>query len=283
MSAFFFPHRSELFFFPYRLEPFFFTRWAEQTYKMTDTEEVNPSVRALSVKLPEFWPSKPSLWFKQAEAAFRRANITRSFTKYDHVLIKLPREILDSVADIVEGVEDSTADPYEQLRDRLVKDYGPTQWQRCDSIIDHPGLGDSRPSHLMAQMLSLLPPEEKPGILFQAHFLRHMPSDIRTHLAAQKFESARAMASHADLLWDARGQRQVVQALTGQSKVRLGSSSPTKAGSQTSRRQRSPSQRSPSPDNRAKLCFYHSRFGTKARVCKAPCDWTGNDPAAGNK
>ncbi len=55
------------------------------------------NVNAVAVKLPEFWPADPTTWFHQAEAAFRRSNVTQSFTKYDHVLMKLPKDVIMSV------------------------------------------------------------------------------------------------------------------------------------------------------------------------------------------
>ena len=61
-----------------------------------------------NVKLPDFWSANPRIWFKQAEATFRRANCTDSFTKYDHVLMKLPQDVLDTVVDIINDVEETT-------------------------------------------------------------------------------------------------------------------------------------------------------------------------------
>jgi hypothetical protein len=52
------------------------------------------SVSAVAVKLPEFWTSDPIMWFWQAEACFRRSNITTSSTMYDHVLMKLPEAVV---------------------------------------------------------------------------------------------------------------------------------------------------------------------------------------------
>jgi hypothetical protein len=50
-------------------------------------------VNAVAVKLPDFWTADPTTWFAQAEAAFRRSNVTVSYTKYDHVLMKLPQDV----------------------------------------------------------------------------------------------------------------------------------------------------------------------------------------------
>lgn len=224
----------------------------------------------VSVKLPEFWANKPTLWFKQVEAAFRRGRITTSATKYDYVLVKLPPEILDSVADIVNAVDDETADPYEQLKARLEGDYGLSKWQQAARIVDHPGLGDGRPSALMSQLLALLPTGEKPGTLFQYMFLRHLPSDMRSILVASKVEDARALAEQADLLWDARGGH--------------GATAHAVSGGSTPPRRRSPSRggrsRAPTPGPDA-LCFYHRRFAERAHRCRPPCSWTGNAPAVG--
>lgn len=35
---------------------------------------------------------------------------------------------------------------------------------------------------------------------------------------------------------------------------------------------------SPVPTSRRQLCWYHSRFGRRARRCESPCDWQGNIP-----
>ena len=228
-------------------------------------------------KLPEFWAANPRMWFKQAEAAFRRSNINNSYIKYDYVLMKLPTEVLDTVVDIVNEVEDNTPDAYERLRDRLIGDYGLTQWQRAARIVDFPGLGDGRPSALMSAMLALLPPGEKAGVLFQYHFMRHMPSDIRSHLAAKTFDSAREMASHADLLWDANGAGKLVNALTSSS-GNSRSSSPARGRRQSPGR--AGNRRSQTP-GASPLCFYHHRFADRATKCRAPCAWQGNGPTAG--
>jgi hypothetical protein len=66
------------------------------------------NVNAVAVKLPEFWPADPNTWFHQAEAAFRRSNVTQSFTKYDHVLMKLPTDVVMSVRDLVNSMQPNT-------------------------------------------------------------------------------------------------------------------------------------------------------------------------------
>jgi hypothetical protein len=47
------------------------------------------TVNTVAVKHPEFWTADPNTLFSLAEASFRRSNVTSSYTKYDHVLMKL--------------------------------------------------------------------------------------------------------------------------------------------------------------------------------------------------
>ncbi len=38
------------------------------------------TVNTVAVKLPEFWTADPNTWFSQAEASFRRSNVSASYT-----------------------------------------------------------------------------------------------------------------------------------------------------------------------------------------------------------
>jgi hypothetical protein len=223
------------------------------------------------------------MWFKQAEAAFRRGNVTQSLVKYDFVLMKLPPAVVQAVRDLIQSVDDATPDAYEQLKGRLVGSFGQSMWQQANAIIDHPGVGDTRPSALMNSMLSLLPEGERPGILFLAHFLRRLPAEIRNHLAGAKFDSPRDMAAHADVLWDARGGAAMM--------AHVDYSSSRGRSPQRRDRWQSPARKSPgrgsrsgqrqqTPGREEKLCFYHKRFGARAYACRAPCTWAGNEKAA---
>ncbi len=104
-------------------------------------------VNAVAVKLPDFWTADPTTWFAQAEAAFRRSNVTASYTKYDHVLMKLPQDVAMSVRDLVNSMQPNTPDAYEQLKARLTSSYAKTRWQQVFTLLDMPSLGDRRPPH----------------------------------------------------------------------------------------------------------------------------------------
>jgi len=257
-----------------------------------DVQDAAP-VAHVAVKLPEFWVKDPAMWFSQAEAQFRRARVTREMTKYDHVLTKLPENVIMSVRALISQIEannDLEGESYQMLKTALLASYGKSKWQMAYELLDHPDLGDRRPSTMMAEMLSLRYETTEPDTLFLALFLRRLPASIRDHLAAKDCKTATEMAQHADILWDARNSASVSSVSESLAAVSVRSASP--------RGSRSPDRRTRSPDRRrdnsrrprpqtpgrkdshpntdGKICFYHVQYGARAQRCRAPCAWTEN-------
>jgi len=232
-------------------------------------------VNNVAVKLPDFWVADPDMWFFQAEAAFRNARITQSRTKFDHVVMRLPEAVSIALRALLLSVDDDTADPYGLLKQKLTTTYGKTRWQRAFALLDHPDLGDRRPSAMMAEMIALLPAGAQPDTLFLALFLRRLPPSMRDHLAGADNDTADEMAAHADLLWDARNSQQVAAVETPVAAVRP--YSPGRQGRSPDRRhqQRSKSrQQTPHQDRRDNgWCRNHRRLGSQTRNCIAPCSY----------
>jgi len=225
-------------------------------------------INRVAVKLPDFWLSKPRLWFLQVEACFRTANITADRTRYDYAMQKLPHDVLESVADLVEDIaaDEAAADCYQRLHDRLTGSFGDTEWTQLEKLVTHPGLGDSRPSALMNSLLALLPAGEKPGKLFRHMLVRHLPADVRGQLPAAA--TPHELAAEADRIWSTRGGGAAVMAVAPRA------ASPRRRSPSRPRRSRAST---PGPD---RLCFYHSRFGTRAHKCEPGCSWSENTVAA---
>ena len=232
-----------------------------------------------NIKLPEFWPDDMELWFARVESSFRRFRVTDSMVKFDCVMDKLPNDTLSAIKDIVRVV-DNLPDPYQQVKQRLLSCHKPTVWKQVAKVIFHPELGGSRPSALMASMMSNLPEGEEPGFLFLGLFLHRLPADLREHLAAREFNTPQEMAAHADVLWDARHSANSMAANTVNAVGRA--VSPARSRNRSPSRGRQGRSQTPAPDDG--MCFFHQRFGRKARKCTPPCTYKeqGNYLAAGD-
>jgi hypothetical protein len=198
-------------------------------------------VAHVAVKLPDFWVKDPKMWFSQAEA-----RITQQSTMYDYILMKLPEDVVMSVRALVSAIE---ADPVKQetsynlLKEALLGSYGKTKWQMAYALLDHHDLGDRRPSAMMAEMLSLRFETSAPDSLFLALFLRRLPASVRDHLAAVNHTTATEMATHADVLWDARNTTSVSAVTDSLAAVSVRSASPDRRAKSPDRRVRSPERR----------------------------------------
>lgn len=135
---------------------------------------------------------------------------------------------------------------YDALKTFLLSLFELSELEKADRLLSLNGLGDSKPSELMERMLAVLGAAD-PSFLFAHIFLRQLPAPVRTALASSPLPSSRdyrALAVEADRIFLANRQ-QFVHALL-------------------------PTQRRQHKDG---WCYYHSRFGAKAKQCRQPCSF----------
>lgn len=220
---------------------------------MPEGEEAQ--VQAVSLKLPQFWPQQPEIWFAQAEAQFAIRNITVDETKYYYVVAALDQDTAARVLDLLKNPP--AAGKFAALRNRLLETFTLSEFERAGRILHMPELGDDKPSALMDKMLGHLG-SHTPCFLFQRVFLERMPEEIRPALVHANLADPRELARMADQLWQAHRQETCVV------------------------RNRKTAQKKDRPTT--EICYYHHRFGQEARQCRAPCKFSmampsGNDPA----
>ena len=120
----------------------------------TQSSETLPSVGAVALKLPPFWPESAEVWFAQAEAQFNIKGISSSSTKFYHCVASMSQEVASQMLDLIR--DPPASKPYEVFKSRLDKTYALNDYQRFESLISLPIFGDQKPSHLMNRMLALL-------------------------------------------------------------------------------------------------------------------------------
>ena len=230
-----------------------------------------------TVKLPEFWPDSTALWFARADAQFRLKKITAEQTKFDHVITMLDSKTAAQVMDVLITPPDH---PYTVLKERLTKTFALTKSEKASRIIDKDGLGDQTPTQCLTIMLNWVPAEEQPGFLFREHFLRQLPSQVRTSLAqststGSSREDLRALAEEADKYFRSMGARISAIQTARPGPVPVSVPGPSSANLDDWSRDQLVSA---VLGKKTGLCRNHDKFGSKAWYCKSPCSWTGPPP-----
>lgn len=247
-----------------------------------------PAVGEVKVKLSPFWFDKPKIWFAQAEAQFEIARITQDSTKYGYVLSMLDSRVADEVEDII--VNPPAEGRYEFLKSELIARLSSSKEQKVRQLLSEQQLGDRKPSAFLRHLRSLAGTDvgNKSGILREL-WMRRLPQEVQRILMAQKdldldkvaeiadaivdtpMSSHSALSVHAasavpavpDLVSMAKCIEELTKKVDALANSRSRSSSRSRSRSRSSSKSRSTSQ----------LCWYHARFGTKARKCVTPCTW----------
>ena len=238
-----------------------------EVFAIVSEDSTNMANGDVYVRLPEFWEHAAVAWFAHVEAHFACRRVCDDDLKYFHVVAALGSSTSTRLVGFI-------ADPphqyrYEAIKAHLLKTFSLSAKERARQIFDIQGLGDSKPSQLMEKMLNLLGGED-PRILFVETFLRHLPPRVQTALANTTITDPRALAEEADRFFLATQQPGAdVLAAT----LRPPSPGRRAWGEQTAA--------APGRRGNAGECFYHARFGAKAKKCIAPCSYKppGNEGA----
>ena len=259
-----------------------------------DTAAATAPVRvaAVNLKLPPFWPSDPDVWFAQVEAQFATRGITQQKTKFDYVVASLSPEFATEVRDLI--LHPPATRPYDTLRDQLVRRTAVSEQRRLQQLLTAEELGDRKPSQLLRRMEQLLGDRAAAadGPFVRELFLQRLPAHVRMVLASTSDStSLEDLANLADRVMEvapptmAAIQTASVEMQTLRTEVgRLRELVKTLAPRDQSSHNRSPSPRRrrftpPPTPQREGLCWYHARFGDRARKCTPPCSHSENSTA----
>lgn len=260
----------------------------DQDEQRRHTDDINIET-ARVVKLPPFWKENPTLWFAQVEATFAISKITGDETRFRYTIINLDQSSLPFVSDII------TSPPaqgrYEALKTRLISAFGETTASKLRRLLRGQELADEKPSNLLQRLRNLAGGQCTDSIL-NTIFMEHLPENVRTILAISETTDLAKLALQADKILEVsrpnlavvtssqaaqaapsdelRELKSAIEELT-----REASRSRFSRGSRNEAREKRA--RSPSRTRRLRtdLCFYHRRFGEKARSCEDPCAWKG--------
>lgn len=278
-----------------------------------ETVSIAPQIEVarVGVRVPPFWIEKPGLWFAQLEAQFALANITADTTKYYTIIGQLEPRYLTEVEDII---NDPPADgKYLKLKAELIKRLSASSELKVKQLITEAELGDRKPSQFLRHLKSLAGPDV-PDQFIKTIWASRLPQNTQQIIASQTTVLAsEKLAEMADKIHEITpAYPQIAAASHNSPLISSGTNSAldnmaksieelthqisaltahnyrgrTRGRFYERSRNRSPSagrnsERSHSSYRDQPLCYYHARFGSKARRCIKPCDFSsrsGNAP-----
>ena len=233
---------------------------------------------AVTVKMPIFWPQNVEVWFLHVDAQFHLRHVTEQLTKYYHLVSALPADVCARMSDIMSAIP--TTDPYDKLRQRVIQLHSQTDYQRIESMILYPALGDGNPSALLDNLIQICPSSMVKTPFLHYSFLSRLPPDIRTHLIPENYSSSQELGMEADRLWTLGRSRPSISAVT----EHCSDTEPTHTCCAARTPDRNYKNRKPKPPPNG-WCFNHAKWGNQTMKCVPPCTWkpAGNHTAGGGR
>ena len=223
---------------------------------------------AVSVKLPEFWLSDPAPWFQHIEALFHLRGITADDSKYFLTVAALDQQSTRRVMQLLQ--DPPVRGKYDALKRLLLRRFSLSAAERADRLLSLPGLGDGSAVDRMDEMLSLLG-SDSGGFLFPHIFLRQLPPQVRATLANSPRlaeNDFRGLAEEADRVLLSTRRLSVQSVASEPPRLSVDDADPVVVAGVSTRKH-------------GDLCFFHRRYGAKARRCVPPCafEMAGNAKA----
>lgn len=274
------------------------------------TARGKPQVHRVGVKVPPFYPGKPSVWFKQLEGQFKLAGIKVDETKFYYATSQLEPPYVDIIDDIIENPPET--DMYETFKRELISRLTKSKEKKVLQLLTHEELGDRKPSQFLRHLQNLAGPGV-PDDFIKTVWSSRLPNSTQAIIAAQPSTSLKVLADLADRVHDVVPSFHQVASTSKMTKPvadyrqQASTSAPPQQNSMEfmarqiadltkqvsalatqvresrprSRLQRSqPKQRRSSSGNRSQssyrkypTCWYHARFGEAANRCVKPCDF----------
>ncbi|XP_078051694.1 uncharacterized protein LOC144477829, partial [Augochlora pura] len=162
-----------------------------------------PAVNRVAVRIPEFSPTDPELWFAMVERSLDASGVTAESTKFGYVLGALNAEYAAEVRDIILN---PSAEPFTKLKVELIKRIGASQELKTRRLLEHEEMGDRKPSQFLRHLRSLGGAAVSEAIL-RTLWLGRLPASMQVVLSRQRDVELDRVAEMADTIAEALGPR----------------------------------------------------------------------------
>lgn len=246
-------------------------------------------VDRVSLKVPPFWPNEPALWFAQLDSQFAISGIVNDNTKYNIVVANLDFNQVQLVRDLI--AQPPTANQYGTIKQELIQRLSASQHQKIHQLLQQEEMGDRKPSEYLRKLQSLAP-TSLPEDFLRTLWTGRLPQQIQTILTTQEGMSLDNLAKLADKVHevctpslactvssvDSDIHKQLAEIVKRLDRLETKSCCHRQSRSRSRTSERTTTNRA---SNQSTLCYYHSRFGDKAKKCNSPCSFTLSENSRG--
>jgi hypothetical protein len=134
------------------------------------------------------------LVYQHAEGTFRLHSIADEESRFYNCLHVLPETTVSLITSLLK-VDPLPANPYTELRRRLLAAHQLTDIQRVEQLFSLPPLAAQKPSKLLAEMLRLCPRGQENNAFFNCLFLNKLPWELRILLSEADMADKQALGS----------------------------------------------------------------------------------------
>ena len=242
-----------------------------QQQATTSQQQATNTAAAVTAKLPDFYTHNPEGWFINAEAQFALAKITDEKTKFYHAVKTLDPKTSEEIQHFLTEQcqnNDQQATPYTNLKKQLLKVFGKSKTSKMAELLTMHSFNENGAESTLRRMRVLCTDMDT---MLQCKLLSMAPLSTRTAVASQEFETAEDLAQALD---KAREREKFISPSISSVSEET-QQYDIAAASKTATFNRARQDKAKHTDNRT-ICFYHDRFGYKAKKCTgAPCKFAG--------
>ncbi|XP_076285565.1 uncharacterized protein LOC143211618 [Lasioglossum baleicum] len=149
----------------------------------------------VAVRIPEFCPDDPEMWFSMVESSFDAAGITAEKTKFGYVMGALSPRYAKEVRDII--VNPPATQPYQKLKVEFIRRLRSSQQQKTRRLLEHEEIGDRKPSQFLRHLRELAGTSIDDNVL-RTLWASRLPAGMQGILATQRDTELDKVAELAD-------------------------------------------------------------------------------------
>lgn len=269
-----------------------------QTEKISNAGDISTITR---IKLAPFFDKNPDLWFIIAESQFELHKSMKDDDKFNHTLSALPQDVALSVFDILKNPK--TGSKYDSLKKALIERHSLSNEKRLDNLLSNINeIGDLSPSEFFRVMSHQAGDSELiDKELIKRIWLKRLPQCLRTSVAAWADKPVDEILPIADKIWEVTQPGGIVAETSFKTTAQTSGQTltPTERRltkeiseikklltrfelSNRGRDNRIPNSKSRTRSvsrnrNNNNFCYFHNKFGNKARNCRQPCSFKTTD------